>query len=209
MSKAKSHKKIQHLRPDELHPYPNNPRPDGAEISAIEKSLTEYGFNEPIICDSKLTVCSGHKRLKAAKNLGMATVPVIVNPDLDDPGKFLGYLIAANRTAELATWDEGLRTDILLELKGLDSLDDLTSVGWDMSALESFTASESDFGTDFSLNSDPKGDIITMSFALTTSQGKTVKNAIQAAHQRGDYNNSDNPNKNANALERICEAYCG
>ena len=99
-------------------PYEKNPRLNDQAVDAVANSIREFGFKVPIVVDSKGVVVSGHTRLKAAKTLGLAEVPVIVADDLDDT-KIKAFRLADNKVAELAEWDESLL------IKELEELDDL------------------------------------------------------------------------------------
>lgn len=99
-------------------PYEKNPRLNDQAVDAVASSIREFGFKVPIVVDSKGVVVSGHTRLKAAKTLGLADVPVIVADDLDDT-KIKAFRLADNKVAELADWDESLL------IKELEELDDL------------------------------------------------------------------------------------
>ena len=99
-------------------PYEKNPRLNDQAVDAVASSIREFGFKVPIVVDSKGVVVSGHTRLKAAKTLGLAEVPVVVADDLDDT-KIKAFRLADNKVAELADWDESLL------IKELEELDDL------------------------------------------------------------------------------------
>lgn len=120
---------IEHLPIAELKPNPRNPRDNDAAVDAVARSIQEFGFNNPIVTDADLNIAAGHTRLKAARKLGMETVPVIRVPGLVG-SKFTGYTIADNKTAEIAGWDEDLLAQIVSELN-LESDFDLGSLGFD------------------------------------------------------------------------------
>ena len=63
---------------DELRPDPANPRRIGDdELDALERSLRQFGFVQPVLARREdRTVIGGHQRLVAARRLGLATVPV-------------------------------------------------------------------------------------------------------------------------------------
>ena len=100
-------------------PYEKNPRLNDQAVDAVASSIREFGFKVPIVVDSKGVVVSGHTRLKAAKKLGLAEVPVIVADDLDDT-KIKAFRLADNKVAELADWDESLLIKELEELGDLN-----------------------------------------------------------------------------------------
>jgi site-specific DNA-methyltransferase (adenine-specific) len=115
-----------------VKPYENNPRVNDHAVDAVAASIKEFGFRTPILCDGDGVIIAGHTRLKAAKKLGLKTVPVIMADDLP-PEKVQALRIADNQLASLATWDETL---LELELSALQAVDyDLSILGFDEEAL--------------------------------------------------------------------------
>src|SRR5580704_7073187 len=106
-------KHIQLWLVDNLIPYARNPRTHSdAQIAQIAASIAEFGFNNPILVDSKAGIIAGHGRLLAARKVGMTEVPVIVLDHLTEAQK-RAYIIADNKLAENAGWDdEMLRVEI-------------------------------------------------------------------------------------------------
>jgi len=99
-----------------LIPFARNPRTHSdAQVAQIAASIAEFGFNAPILVDSKDGIVAGHGRLQAARKLGLTEVPVIVLDHLSEIQK-RAYAVADNRLGELAGWDEEL---LALELKEL------------------------------------------------------------------------------------------
>jgi len=130
-----SHKlKVQYWPIDEVHPYPNNPRNNDEAVEYVANSIREFGWQQPLVVDTDGTIIAGHTRLKAAKRLGMDTVPVVVADNLT-PAQVNAYRLADNKVAEAATWD---MEALAVELEGLE-------VDFDMTMFD-FDASEFDFG---------------------------------------------------------------
>lgn len=129
---------IEHWTIDELVPYERNARthsPD--QVGKIMSSMMEFGFTNPILVAGK-GILAGHGRLMAARELGLATVPVIRLDHLDDAQQ-RAYILADNRLALDAGWDEELLATELrnladdgydLSLTGFneDEIDDLLSM---------------------------------------------------------------------------------
>src|SRR6202140_2844731 len=93
---------------DKLIPFARNPRTHSdAQIAQIAASIAEFGFNNPILVDTKAGIIAGHGRLLAARKLELTEVPVIVLDHLTDAQK-RAYVIADNQLALTAGWDEGL-----------------------------------------------------------------------------------------------------
>lgn len=123
-----SHKlKVQYWPIDEVHPYPNNPRNNDDAVEYVANSIREFGWQQPIVVDTDGTIIAGHTRHKAAKLLGMDTVPVVVAENLT-PAQVNAYRLADNKVAEAATWDFD-RLDV--ELDGLQVDFDMMDFGFD------------------------------------------------------------------------------
>ena len=89
---------------DELKEYENNPRHNDSAVDAVAASIKEFGFRVPVIIDEAGVIVAGHTRVKAARSLGMKSVPVVVADDLT-PDQVKAFRLADNKTGELAGWD--------------------------------------------------------------------------------------------------------
>ena len=125
---------IEWLKPETLTPYNRNPRQNDRAVDQVADSITEFGFNQPIVVDYQNTVVVGHTRLKAAIQLGMETVPVITMPADISPEKVQAYRLADNRLNELADWDNDMLIDELTDLE--DAGYDTTSIGFDLTDMQ-------------------------------------------------------------------------
>lgn len=115
---------------NKLIPYARNSRVhDPKQVRAIAKSIVSFGFNNPVLIDEKNVVIAGHGRLEAAKQLGLKEIPVVRLSHLSEKEK-KAYVIADNRLAERASWDE---RQLKLELQDLsaDVNFDLTQTGFE------------------------------------------------------------------------------
>ena len=114
-----------------IKPYEFNNRNHGEEqIERIARSITEFGFNQPIVIDEGSVVLVGHGRLLAAQRLGLKKVPVLVKDSLTDAQK-RAYRILDNKLQNDSTWafdnlglELGELEDLGFELEpwGLDDL---------------------------------------------------------------------------------------
>lgn len=102
-----------------IKPYDKNPRKNDEAVNATANSIKEFGWQQPIVVDKGGVIIAGHTRLKAAKKLGLKTVPVKVAEDLTDE-QARAYRLADNKTGELAEWDSEL---LSLELDGITDID--------------------------------------------------------------------------------------
>src|ERR1700722_7770739 len=105
---------------DRLIPWARNPRTHSeAQIVQIAASIAEFGFNNPILVDTKAGIIAGHGRLLAARKLQLTEVPVIVLDHLTEQQK-RAYIIADNQLALNAGWDEALLREELAALQQKD-----------------------------------------------------------------------------------------
>ena len=109
----------------ELKEYEKNPRRNDQAVDAVAASIREFGFKVPIIIDKDNVIVAGHTRLKAARKLGLETVPCIIADDLS-PEQIQAFRLADNKTAELAEWDP----DLLLQELGQITID-MAQFGFD------------------------------------------------------------------------------
>jgi DNA modification methylase len=96
-----------------INPAPYNPRQIKPEqLAHLEKSITEFGFVDPLIVNQDGTLIGGHQRLKAAKRIGLKKVPVVY-VDLDKTRE-KALNVALNKIS--GEWDEPQLARILEEL---------------------------------------------------------------------------------------------
>ena len=116
---------------DRLIPYARNARTHSKEqILQLRSSLREFGFVSPIIVDKELNIIAGHGRVLAAKAEGLSEVPCVFAEHLTDAQK-RAYILADNRLALNAGWDEELLALEFGELKDLGFDLELTGFGLD------------------------------------------------------------------------------
>ena len=93
---------------EKLIPFARNPRTHSeAQVAQIAASIAAFGFNNPILVDTKAGIIAGHGRLLAARKLQLPETPVIVLDHLTEAQK-RAYIIADNQLALNAGWDEEL-----------------------------------------------------------------------------------------------------
>ncbi len=120
MSQAQIRPEIRITPVDNLIPYARNARTHSDEqVAQIAASIAEFGFTNPILTDGERGVIAGHGRLAAARKLGLKEVPVIELSYLTDTQK-KAYILADNRLAMNAGWDDELLKLELTELKDAD-----------------------------------------------------------------------------------------
>jgi ParB-like nuclease domain len=100
--------KITYKDPGQLRPRARNPRTHTAkQIKQIAACIKEFGFINPILTDGADGIIAGHGRVEAAKLIGINDVPT-VRVDHLTPAQIRAYVIADNKLAENAGWDQEL-----------------------------------------------------------------------------------------------------
>ena len=133
---------ISQVEVSKLSQYDKNSRTHSDEqVTQIAKSITEFGFTNPVLTDGENGIIAGHGRVMAARKLGMDTVPCIELAGLSDTQK-RAYIIADNKLALNASWDDKLLALELTELKELRF--DLELTGFSLDEIASLLDIEQD-----------------------------------------------------------------
>ena len=129
-----------------LIPYVNNARTHSQEqVNKLRGSLREFGFINPVIIDSDFNVIAGHGRLMAAKEEGIEEVPCVLVDYLTEAQK-KAYILADNRYAQDAGWDEEL---LRLEIESLEGMDfDVSLTGFDDQEIADLFADDESTGAE-------------------------------------------------------------
>jgi DNA modification methylase len=123
---------------ERLRPYARNARTHSPEqVAQIAASIAEFGFVNPILVASDAGIVAGHGRLLAARKLGLVEVPVVVLDHLNEAQR-RAYVLADNKLALNAGWDEALLAEELREIQALGL--DLATVGFSASEVEALFA---------------------------------------------------------------------
>src|ERR1035441_1761614 len=103
-----------------LVPYARNARTHSKrQIRQIADSMNRFGFTNPILVNRSRMIIAGHGRVDAAQLLGMKSVPTICLENLTED-QIRAYILADNRLAEKAGWDNSI---LAIELQHLTSVD--------------------------------------------------------------------------------------
>ena len=118
----------------DLTPHPSNPRQ--GDIGAIIQSIEANGWYGTLVAQiSTGYVLAGNHRLQAARHCGIDRVPVHwVDVDDDTANRIL---LADNRTTDLATYDNSLLADLLVEMGKTGNLE---GTGYDGDDLDDLLA---------------------------------------------------------------------
>ena len=100
-------------------------------------SIREFGFKIPVLARGDGEVVDGHLRLKAARKLGLAEVPVILCDEWT-PQQVKAFRLMVNRSVTWADWDEDL---LSLELQDLSAAEfDLSLTGFNPGEIDALLA---------------------------------------------------------------------
>jgi DNA modification methylase len=140
---ARAHS-VQFINPAELKPYERNARKHSKkQVAQIAESIQRFGFNNPVLMDGDNVIIAGHGRVQAALRLGLDKVPTLQVTHLTDAQK-RAYILADNRLAEKAGWDEDI---LAIELQFLVEAEvefDVTVTGFDMGEVDLLLQEEED-----------------------------------------------------------------
>jgi len=132
--------KIENLKTSSLIPYARNSRTHSdAQIGQIASSIREFGFTNPVLISDSNDIIAGHGRVLAAQRLKLTDVPCIRLSHLSETQR-RAYVIADNKLALNAGWDEEMLKLELEELNGVDF--DAMLAGFNESELADIMGSE-------------------------------------------------------------------
>lgn len=108
-------KNIERVPISSVQPYPGNPR--RGDVHAIAESLRENGQFQPLIVQASTRyILAGNNTWRAAQRLDWTDIDVVtVDVDAQEGRKIL---LAANKTADLGTYDTDELADIIRQLDG-------------------------------------------------------------------------------------------
>jgi len=131
---------LENIAVSELVPFAKNSRThDDAQVAQIAASIREFGFTNPVLVDEVNGIIAGHGRVMAARKLKLTEVPCIRLSHLSESQK-RAYVIADNKLALNAGWDEAMLKLELADLKALDF--DLDLTGFNTDEIDALLADE-------------------------------------------------------------------
>jgi ParB-like nuclease domain len=120
----------------ELKPNTANPRRHSrGQIRRLAEMMKRFGFRVPILVDAAGMIIAGHGRWEAARLAGLTEVPTIPVQDLTE-AEIKAFIIADNRIAELATWDDKILAQQFLELSEINPDLSLELTGFDIGEID-------------------------------------------------------------------------
>jgi len=186
---------------NQIKPNPKNPRTIKDErFDKLKKSIQDFPDmlnKRPLVCftdtDGKFVVLGGNMRLKAAKDLGLKELPIILADEWTEEQK-AEFLIKDNVGFGEWDWNE-LNPD--WDTEQLE--------GWGLE-VPGFNMNADGLGTDFTLPDGDKAPFQQMTFTLADEQAEQIKNAISDIKETQEYKYAEtmgNENSNGNALYLI------
>jgi len=146
VTRVQSTERFEKVPIDKLVPYARNARTHSKEqIAQLRASIREFGFLIPCLVDGKYNIIAGHGRVLAAREEGIAEVPCVFAEHLTDAQK-RAYILADNRLALNAGWDEEMLSVELADLQGADF--DLSLLGFDDAELNKLLGGAEDVQDD-------------------------------------------------------------
>lgn len=131
---------IQQITLRDLKPWENNARTHSKkQIRQIAASIEKFGFTNPVLIDDCMTILAGHGRVEAAKLLGLARVPCLRLDHMSEDEK-RAYVLADNKLALNAGWDEDLLAEELGALLSADLDFDVSLTGFSIPEIDSVLA---------------------------------------------------------------------
>jgi ParB-like chromosome segregation protein Spo0J len=195
---------LEEWKVSDLIEYARNPRKNDHAVDKVAAAIREFGFRVPILAKSDKTVVDGHLRLKAAKKLGLETVPVMLCDDMSD-AQIKAFRISVNRVAEFAEWDDEMLRVEFAELEELGF--DLELTGFSLDEIGALDFGE---GEEVGMPALPDGDkepFQQKTFTLHDEQAAIVDDAVTLARTNPLVDTGLNENSNGNALALICQQW--
>jgi ParB-like chromosome segregation protein Spo0J len=177
--------KVVYKKVEDLIPYARNSRTHSdAQIAQIAASIKEFGWRTSILVDADNGIIAGHGRVLAARKLGLTELPTVDGSDMTETQK-KAYLIADNKIAMNAGWDEEL---LMLEIEDLKSInEDVSILAFKESEIdELFSNSISDLGLlpEEKLNNFLNGDTKILRLAYDEQEFETVTRMLQQLQEK-------------------------
>jgi len=132
--------KIIQVAPTSLLPHPRNARTHPRkQIRELRKSFRKFGFLNPVLTGSDNVIVAGHARVQAAMEEGLPTIPC-VRVDHLSKDEIRAYMLADNKHAENAGWDQELLAQELSDLNLTMPDLEFDAIGFSIAEVDSLIA---------------------------------------------------------------------
>lgn len=125
------------------------------QLRQIGDSIRTFGFTNPVLIDAANTILAGHGRVEAARLIGMTHVPCVRLEHMT-PEQKRAYVLADNKLALNAGWDEQFLAEELEALMGIDDLGfDIGVTGFGIGEIDTLIT-----GLEVEEPGDPEDDVV-------------------------------------------------
>jgi len=188
-----------------LIPYARNSRTHSDEqVAQIAASIKEWGWTTPVLIDPDGMLIAGHGRVLAAQQLGLDEVPCMVAEGWTEAQK-KAYVIADNKLALNAGWDDDM---LKVEMQELDDLDfNLELTGFELDDIEDMVGADIECVDLPALADGDREPFQQKTFTLHDEQAEIVDDAVLLARANPLSDTGINENSNGNALALICREW--
>jgi DNA modification methylase len=129
-------KLVKNMPISSLQPWVKNARTHSKkQIRQLADSIKTFGFTNPVLIDDQNNILAGHGRVEAAKTLGWAEVPCLAINHMTMAEK-RAYVLADNKLALNAGWDEDLLAEELKNLLEIDLSFDIGVTGFSVGEID-------------------------------------------------------------------------
>lgn len=200
--------KVEYSDVSKLLPYAGNAKVHGdAQVEELCRSISEFGFVNPVLIDERGEIVGGHGRVLAASRLGLKKVPIVRLSHLSER-QIRALRLADNRISQSSTWDLEKLGEELSQLAALDV--DLSLTGFDEQEIDSLLKADvsilpESYGRELlsteGTRSDPSkqdGELVPVSRPKTTDNEYSTFELVM---------NHENKVRLVNALAAIREEY--
>ena len=127
---------IEQIAPSAPKPWARNARTHSKkQLRQIADSIRTFGFTNPVLIDRENTILAGHGRVAAAMILEMASVPCVRLEHMS-PAQKRAYVIADNKLALNAGWDDSILAEELEALVAGDLDFDIGVIGFEVAEID-------------------------------------------------------------------------
>ncbi|MCL7407653.1 site-specific DNA-methyltransferase [Marivivens donghaensis] len=128
---------IEYVAVSQLKPWAKNARTHSKkQIRQVADSIETFGFTNPVLIDAEYHILAGHARVEAAKSIGIERVPCVCLDHMT-PEQKRAYVLADNKLALNAGWDEVILAEELEALLEFNLDFDVTITGFEMPEIDS------------------------------------------------------------------------
>lgn len=129
-------RQVKYIAISDLKPWARNARTHSKkQVLQIADSIEAFGFTNPVLIDERHTILAGHGRVEAARLLGMAEVPCLRLDYMSEDEK-RAYVLADNKLALNAGWDDDLLAAELGALMSADLTFDVSLTGFSIPEID-------------------------------------------------------------------------